>query len=405
MLRQYRSQHFLLNTDLPDDQARVQLAKLESVVGFATDYWKRPSPGLIECYVADRVSSWPDAALPHPLARISMVHIGGATVTVANGADRKSTQRALFFARAGEGIAEHESVHAYCLQAFGATGPTWYKEGMAEVGCYCGQLTHAVGVPPSYVDYFRATPRRTIREIVSQGVSTADISQSLREIVAEESSQQLGRQIPLSSWTEEDTRKVQQARELYRWNWALCHFLCYNPNYASRFRRLGHSYVSDQQRSFEDEFAEVAWQAEFEYDFFLRHIGVGYRVDLTAWDWATRPSKLPRHRKLRVRVVADRGYQATALALAAGEQYRYRCEGSWRVGPNQQPTDAAGGNLGRGTLIGVVQNGAELSEPFVLGDSGVFTAPTDGHLYTRCEDDWTELADNTGSVILTLRRE
>ena len=405
VLRQYRSQHFLLHTDLSDLQARAQLASLESIVQFATEYWSRPSPGIIECYVADKVSSWPDAALPHPLARISMVHIGGATVTVADSSERSKTQRALFFARAGEGIAEHESVHAYCLQAFGTTGPTWYKEGMAEVGCRCSLGTPEVCVPASCVEYFQATPRRTIREIVSQGKSTSDISRSLREMVADEAFEQQGRQIPLSSWTAEDTRNVRRARELYRWNWSLCHFLCYNPNYASRFHRLGQSYLENQRSSFEDAFADVASQAEFEYDFFLQHIGIGYRVDLASWDWNTRPCELRGHSKSRVRIVADRGYQATSVLLSAGEKYCYQCKGEWCVGPNQVSTDADGGSSGRGRLIGVIQRGVELSKPFALGNRGVFQASTDGHLYVRCEDDWTELADNTGRIILTLRRE
>lgn len=405
VLRRYRSKHFLLNTDLADDQAREQLAKLESVVGFATEYWKRPSPGVIECYVADNVEDWPDAALPHPLARISMTHIGGATVTVPNGRGRGSRQRALFFARYGEGIAEHESVHAYCLQAFGSTGPTWYKEGMAELGCYCGQDTHGVRVPLSYIDYFRVSPSRTIREIVRQGTSTADISRSLREIVSGELPEQRGRQIPLSSWTAADNLKVQQAREWYRWNWSLCHFLCRNPNYAARFRLLGQSYVGEQQRSFEEAFGDVAGQAEFEYAFFLQRIDVGYRVDLTSWDWATRPTKLPRHKKLRMRVMAKHGYQATALSLSAGEEYRYHCKGKWSIGSDRNPTDAGGSERGGGRLVGAIQNESELSEPFVLGSDGVFASPTDGHLFVRCEDDWAGLADNSGSITLTLRRE
>lgn len=405
VLRQYRSQHFLLNTDLSDDQARAQLASLESVVGFATDYWKRPSPGVIECYVADNVEAWPDAALPHPLARISMTHIGGATVTVPGGRSRKSRQRALFFARAGEGIAEHESVHAYCLQAFGSTGPTWYKEGMAELGCYCGQETNGVCVPPSDVEYFRNSPPRTIREIVGQGTSTADISRSLREIVSEELPEQLGRQVPLSSWTAEDNRKVEQAREWYRWNWSLCHFLCCNPNYAARFHRLGQSYVGDQAISFEDAFGDVLGQAEFEYAFFLQQLDVGYRVDLTSWDWATRSAKLPSHKKLRMKVLARGGYQATALSLTAGEEYRYHCKGKWSIDPHQNPTDADGAVRGGGRLIGVIQSESKLSEPIVLGTEGVFAAPTDGHLFVRCEDDWSALSDNTGSIVLTLRRE
>ena len=180
--RTYRSRHFLMHTDLSEEEALKQLDSLESVLQFATKYWRRPSPGLIECYVADDVSAWPDAALPHRLARVSIVHIGGATVAVPCELQGSESRRAMFYARAGEGIAEHESIHAYCLQAFGATGPTWYKEGMAEVGGRCGNDAAGVSCPPSYVDYFNVTPKRTVREIVNQGASTAGISRTLPQI-------------------------------------------------------------------------------------------------------------------------------------------------------------------------------------------------------------------------------
>jgi hypothetical protein len=31
-------------------------------------------------------------------------------------------------------------------------------------------------------------------------------------------------------------------------------------------------------------------------------------------------------------------------------------------------------------------------------------APIDGQLFLRCEEDWTQLADNDGEVSVTLRR-
>ena len=403
--RRFRSQHFLLHTDLPEGQALAQLARLESVVKFATEYWRKPSPGIIECYVVDNVSAWPDVALPHRLARVSMIHIGGATVTVPGNSQRSQPQRALFFARAGEGIAEHESVHAYCLQAFGATGPTWYKEGMAEVGCQFGNSSRGVRSPQSYVDYFHDVPRRTIRDIVNQGESTSGISRSLRGIADEQNSEGNEQQVPLASWTVEDSKKVHRARDLYRWNWSLCHFLCHNPNYASRFRRLGQSYLANHNDNFADAFADVNEQAEFEFKFFMQRIGAGYRVDLCSWDWTRHPRELHDRKRARVRLAADRGFQATSVMVSAGIKYDYCCRGKWRVDPDRPATDAAGTNSGRGRLIGVVQTGVELSKPFELGIGGVFTAPANGHLYLRCQDDWTKLADNSGRVLFTMRLE
>ena len=45
----------------------------------------------------------------------------------------------------------------------------------------------------------------------------------------------------------------------------------------------------------------------------------------------------------------------------------------------------------------------QLGEPFELGTTGTFTAPADGDLYVRCQDDWSRLSDNSGSLVLRLR--
>jgi hypothetical protein len=45
-----------------------------------------------------------------------------------------------------------------------------------------------------------------------------------------------------------------------------------------------------------------------------------------------------------------------------------------------------------------------LSEPIDLGSHGTFTAPQEGKLYLRCSDTWNELADNSGSIKVKLKK-
>ena len=48
--------------------------------------------------------------------------------------------------------------------------------------------------------------------------------------------------------------------------------------------------------------------------------------------------------------------------------------------------------------MGVIFKDFKLGEPFELGTEGVFVAKEDGQLYVRCQDDWTSLSDNSGSI-------
>ena len=49
-------------------------------------------------------------------------------------------------------------------------------------------------------------------------------------------------------------------------------------------------------------------------------------------------------------------------------------------------------------------DGFTLSAAIPLGADNMFTAPADGRLYLRCNDAWTELADNSGEIEVVLRR-
>jgi hypothetical protein len=54
--------------------------------------------------------------------------------------------------------------------------------------------------------------------------------------------------------------------------------------------------------------------------------------------------------------------------------------------------------------MGVILKDFELGEPFELGVDASFTAATDGRLFLRVLDDFTSLADNSGSLEITVGR-
>ncbi|NOX53242.1 MAG: hypothetical protein GXP27_02155 [Planctomycetes bacterium] len=410
--RVYTSRHFILHTDLPRSQAGEMLARMEKAIVFAEKHWGRPLRTKIECYVARHVDRWPDSDLPHPLARVYIGGVGGATVArsatphaaSSRRADSRSRRsdfsghQAVVYACADRGVVEHEVIHAYCYQAFGRVGPDWYKEGMAQMGGECCAGGRGAWRSPEALQRLRRQPRPTVEQIIRAKQLANPIGGSLNTMLAR--ARQTQTHAPLSDWTEHDAKCVAQIREDYLWCWALCHLLAHNPNYSRRFRAVGAHYLVGRMGAFDYAFSAVRRQLQFEYDWFLDHIEVGYRVDLCHWDWDVRFRSLEETRSVRRRILAARGFQASGLRVQSGQRYRYQTEGRWSTAANKPFTDADGAADGSGRLVGVIMKDFRLTEPFDLGADGVFVAPSDGTLYLRCRDRWNELGDNRGAVVV-----
>ena len=102
----------------------------------------------------------------------------------------------------------------------------------------------------------------------------------------------------------------------------------------------------------------------------------------------------------RTKVAAARGFQASGVEIARGQQVYYEAEGRWSTNRDGTTTDANGRSDNSGRLIGVVMNEYELGKPFFLGAKSSFSSPVDGRLYLRCHDAFHELADNDGHIVV-----
>src|SRR5436305_8873091 len=112
----YRSERFVLHTDLPADKAKAWLPELEKVLDFAAEYWKRPPRGLIECTIVADLPNWPGPL--NERARKAIEIGGGLTLAESLRSSAGLQVRATVFASAKGTSAKHEVVHAYCRQAF-----------------------------------------------------------------------------------------------------------------------------------------------------------------------------------------------------------------------------------------------------------------------------------------------
>ena len=351
-----RSPHFALHTDISQRQAQILLAKLETMYDLVSGYYRAHPRNTIECYVVRDLSQWTAEQIP-PSAQAKIREPAGVTISRVSG----RSVRAIVYSCDNQDVAQHEAVHAFCVQTFGSTGPTWYSEGMAEMGQYWKKGNLAVDISPYVANYLANAEPEKLADIVKLGQETGD------------------------SW------------QAYSWRCALCHLLASNPNYFKRFKQLGINLMKKRNDSFDQAFGPHADEISFEYDQFIENFGNGYRADLCVWDWKTKPVKLSGSRLVKAKVKAQAGWQATKALTLAGTSYSYEATGNWQFEPTGE-LDADGSAGGQGRLMGVIFKDFKLGEPFELGTEGVFVAKEDGQLYVRCQDDWTSLSDNSGSI-------
>lgn len=372
----YRSKNFLIHTDLPAEEARDLLERLEKMLVIISTYWASPNRSVIECYVVKDLANWPAGSL-HPAGMQSVEGGGGVTMsrTTYRGGQIIAA-KSIVYATANKGTPQHEAVHAYCAQNFGRTGPVWYSEGMAEMGNNWKVVPRkgqplAVTCERYVIDYIKQSEPKSLNEIVNSRETTGD------------------------SW------------QNYCWRWALCHLLATNPNYSARFRPLGLALLTNKPVSFDQTYGSMDKEISFEYLFFLRHFDQGYRCDLCQWDWKTKFRKLNSVRPLSSKIEANQGWQASRVLVEEGQEYQISTFGEWNTATESKDVTASGDDSGRGTLMGVVlyENEAgdyELSEAFELGNADRFEAPASGKLFLRCRDNWHELADNSGKITVKI---
>ncbi|MFM8581249.1 MAG: hypothetical protein ACKOFW_07075, partial [Planctomycetaceae bacterium] len=366
----FTSRQIELHTDLDREAAEELIERLESELVLIGKYWGRAASGVFEMYVVADLAKWPRGML----AGEGLAHVesgGGVTVGQTRTDGTNFVAKARVYAVADRGTPQHELVHAYCVQTFGRVGPVWYAEGMAEMGQYWRGDDRAVLASPPVIRYLRESPLVPVDEIVHGEQKSGD------------------------SWKN------------YAWRWALCHLLANNPNYSPRFRPLGVALLTGQRTGFDNVYGSLLPEIEFEYREFLKQLDSGLRVDLTAWNWQAKFKAPSARSNTKARVEAGRGWQPSRLTLRAGDQLTYACTGEWKLGQGGDPVSADGGPAGRGKLLGVLLldegDRYQLGEPFELGSTGQFTAPTAGRLYLRCQDRWTELANNSGFVTVELQ--
>ncbi len=207
--------------------------------------------------------------------------------------------------------------------------------------------------------------------------------------------------------------------EPYAWSWALCHFLEHHPRYSARFRELGRN---QQPRAFaaamEALLLEGGRDLATEWAIYIFNMQYGFDVPRAAI--AFQPGKPWTSDDPRwAEVAADRGWQSTRFLLKPKQRYEISATGQFTLAQHPKPwvSEADGisiryfRGIPLGKLLACVREedgpAGGLNDAMLnmvpIGSRGEFMTPVAGTLYVRLNDSWSELADNTGGVMVSVR--
>jgi hypothetical protein len=364
-----RSRHLLIHTDFSPAEAKRLVARLEVLLHRISEYWGKPMQDVVECYVVRDLDTFPTAGMD-PLGIHAIRTIGGVNVIRTATDGRRYLTKSIVYADQRPEVIQHEVVHAYCHQSFGRIGPVWYSEGMAEMGHYWLEGSTAVRADAREIEYLRASPPKTLAEVLSPHQASGD------------------------SW------------QNYASRWAFCHFMTNAPNYSLHFQAFGRDLLNGRETSFRQRYGRVAHELSFEYLFYLDHLSPNYCVRRTAWQWKKKFAALRTGDTVNTKVAAGYGWQPSGLTVRSRVDYEYTADGACSIAGGFANVDADGDLHGRGRLVGVLMNQYQLNDEFELGATGSFQAAANGDLYLRCRNAWNQLAADSGcfSVRLQIKR-
>jgi hypothetical protein len=292
----------------------------------------------------------------------------------------------------------HEGTHAYMNTILGGGGVPWYAEGMAEL-----LATHRLADGKLTLDYF---PRN--RDEVSQ----LGRIKLVRDRVAAGSLRTLPEILAFGP-------NVHLENEPYAWCWALAALLDGDLRYRDRFRSLGANIrLGDFNDRFEKLFAADWDELCDQWEVFACTLEHGHDLVRSAIQFAPGEPLPPAGR--RVTIAADRGWQSTGLRLEQGVRYRLQAKGRYQLATQPRVWESEPNGVSiryyGGQPLGILQAAVRpeirsrtahtpLVRPQAIGLGAAVVPEATGTLYLRINDSPAELADNRGTLDVTVAKE
>ena len=292
----------------------------------------------------------------------------------------------------------HEGTHSYMNTVLGGGAMPWYAEGMAEL-----LATHRYVEGKLTLDYFPQrrdeVPQLGRIRLVRDAVAAGRL-RTLEEIL----------NFPPN---------VHLENEPYGWCWALAALLDGDLRYRDRFRTLGakvrvDDFNAEVRRLFTPDWDQLCDQ----WEVYATNLEYGYDLVRSAIEFA--PGEPLKPSGAKVKVAADRGWQSTRVRLEPGRRYRLEARGRYQLAteprvwwsePNGVSIRYYAGQP-MGLLLGAVRADSRpatgpsaLVRPQPIGLGTVIEPQTAGTLYLRINDSPAELADNAGTLDVTITAE
>lgn len=298
----------------------------------------------------------------------------------------------------------HEGTHSFMHTRLPGTSPAWYTEGIAEL-----MGTHKWTGDSLKINYF---PQNN--EEVPDWGRIKLVSEACRQNQGLFFDQvlQLDTAIPAKP-------NGYFTNQAYAWGWAVCAFLDGHPRYQQRFREKVPGLMKDAAFpiTFKTLYAADWDDLEEEWQLFATNLDYGYDLQRNAVEFKIGDSvgETPR----TVTIAADRGWQSTGVELLLGTTYEIKASGRYELGQDPVPwvSEPNGVTIryynGKplGMLIGAIHvdvRGMHTATSFLRGgEVGLGTTVTPevtGTLYLKVNDAPDSLADNTGTVEVSIRR-
>ncbi len=292
----------------------------------------------------------------------------------------------------------HEATHAFMRHLPGEAVdlPLWYLEGMAEM-----LATHRLAEDGTVEFNVMPVDRSRFHGFERIAIVQRDVkANGVRPLPA------------ITQLSAEDFTKV----ESYAWCWALCRFLDSHPKYRDRFRRIAHELMTVPFRqNMATLYAPDMKRLQTEWLLFAANVEHGFDFERAQVEFLDGRLIVGQGGAV---VRSDRGWQSTEMLVEAGKRYRVTAVGQLSLADHPKPwiSEANGISIryARGRPLGQLQAsilsvdtadgppGASMLREVALGNEAILEATDSGTLFLRINDDWGELADNRGSLSVTV---
>lgn len=318
----------------------------------------------------------------------------------------------------------HEGTHGFMITQLGGCGPGWYMEGMAEL-----LATHR-WITPSRIATRRTAPKKLI---LHQVPATRDEVPMWGRIKLVRDAYRTRNLPTVDAVLQIDNRRKLATAE-YAWCWAMASMLDANARFQKPFRQL-QQHVTDPEFNtrFRREFAHLWPELTVQWQSLASTLDYGH--DFSRMSIRHLPARSVGAQSLAVTITADRGWQSTGWILRAGQAYRISAHGRFQIAQDGEPWISEPGGVtieyhaGKplGILLGALVPIAEASvadvsvtdraesklrpaaklqasmfNPLAVGLGTTITPIRDGVLYLRVNDSPARLADNRGTVEVTI---